>query len=411
MKLINEQRAGLAKELGERGVALVVTLLVISLLSVVGVMFLTLSLTENTIAHNEVNATKAFNLAEAAVALAKQTLKNSADWDTELAAAQPFPCPILVPASLGGCSYRIENDAADAGGPTDDTNDIVVIKATGQLQSATRVIEVVVTQTTTSSLFPNAVFGVLEVNISGDAELDSFDSRVGPYDPANPGSAADAGTNGDIYLSGPSQVNGDATAGGTVDIIGAATVTGTVTSGAPHTVSLPPVTPCGPPWSDGTGLSGNYDYNPFAGKLEVQGNDNVTVANGTYCFSSIDMKGYSSLTPNGPVEIYLTYQADFSGESVVNTTANAANLAIKSSYVGEGDGINFSGDTQAYMTVYCPDCKIDLSDNSNIFGAIVGVVVVVHGSTAIHYDEALGASGGGGGGLQVFQVSSWKEVY
>ena len=404
MRMQERMREMLRPIAEERGVALVIALLSMILLSIMGVTFLSMSGTETMIASNAVNSSRAFYLTEAAVSLAKQTLRTSANWDNELAAS-PFTCP----ASIDGCSYQILNDAADPGGPTDDTNDTVLIRATGQIQSATRVIEVAVTQMANPSLFPNAVFGVLLVNISGDAELDSFDSRVGPYDPANPGSAGDAGSNGDIDLSGPSEVNGDATAGGTADIVAPATVTGTVTSGAPP-VSVPPVTPCGPPWSDGTGLSGTYTYNPVDGQLVVDG-DNITVANGTYCFSSIDMKGNSSLTPNGPVKINLTYQADFTGGSVVNTTANAANLAITSSFSGAGDGLTFSGDTQAYMTVYCPECKIDISGNSKIYGAIVGEVIVARGSTAIHYDEALGVSGGAGGGGWVFQVSSWKEVY
>ncbi len=404
MRMQERMREMLRPIAEERGVALVIALLSMILLSIMGVTFLSMSGTETMIASNAVDSSRAFYLTEAAVSLAKQTLRTSANWDNELAAS-PFTCP----ASIDGCSYQILNDAADPGGPTDDTNDTVLISATGQIQSATRVIEVAVTQTATPSLFPNAVFGVAKVEISGDAKIDSFDSRVGPYDPGNPGSAGDAGSNGDIDVLGLSEVNGDATAGGTVDITAPATVTGTVTTGAPP-VSVPPVTPCGPPWSDGTGLSGTYTYNPVDGTLVVD-DQNITFANGTYCFSSIDMKGNSSLTPNGPVEIYLTYQADFSGGSVVNTTANAANLAIKSSFSGAGDGLIFSGDTQAYMTVYCPECKTDVSGNSKIYGAIVGVAIVLSGSTEIHYDEALGVSGGAGGGGGGLQVSSWKEVY
>ncbi len=159
VKLIHEQRAVLAKELGERGVALVVTLLVITLLSMVGIMFLTLSLTENTIAYNEVKAAVAFNLTEAGVALAKQTLRNTPDWDTLLSdPPTTTACPALVPASTGSCSFTIVNDTCayygkapgcpegDPGGPTDDTDDLVIIKATGQSQTAAREVHVALTR-------------------------------------------------------------------------------------------------------------------------------------------------------------------------------------------------------------------------------------------------------------------------
>ncbi len=128
----------------ERGVAMIVALLVMVLLSVLGLSFLGMSATETAIASNEVSFAQSFYLAEAGFALAKRTLMDSTDWDTELAAPQPFPCPAVVPAGDGGCSYRIENDAADPGGPTTDTDGILVITATGQFQTAARESVVVV---------------------------------------------------------------------------------------------------------------------------------------------------------------------------------------------------------------------------------------------------------------------------
>jgi Tfp pilus assembly protein PilX len=148
----------------ERGMALVVALMVMILLSLLGVSFLGMSAIENTIAANEVHAAQAFHLAEAGVALANRTLKDSANWTLELAAAQPFPCPVLVPAAFGGCSYRIENDAVDGGGPLVDSNNTVVIRASGQFQTATRQVEVVVSRPNTS-LFRNALFAVEYVEL------------------------------------------------------------------------------------------------------------------------------------------------------------------------------------------------------------------------------------------------------
>ncbi|MCZ6551047.1 MAG: PilX N-terminal domain-containing pilus assembly protein [candidate division NC10 bacterium] len=204
MKLVNEQRAVLPKELGERGVALVVTLLVITLLSLVGFAFLTLSVTENTIAHNEVNATRAFNLAEAGVALAKQTLRNTPDWDTPLSdPPTTTACPALVPASTGGCSFTIVNDTCayyekapgcpegDPGGPTDDTNNIVIIKVTGQSQTAAREVHVAFTRINDIPAPPAPLLSVgVSSNVSFDGTAFSIDGNnwIPPSDGGSPAS-------------------------------------------------------------------------------------------------------------------------------------------------------------------------------------------------------------------------------
>jgi hypothetical protein len=86
------------------------------------------------------NSVTAFNLAEAGVSIAKQTLKNSSNWNILLAASQPFVCPSLVLSGGGGCIYRIENDAGDGGGPTTDTNNTVVVKVTGQYRGSNKEI-------------------------------------------------------------------------------------------------------------------------------------------------------------------------------------------------------------------------------------------------------------------------------
>ncbi|MBW8057813.1 MAG: hypothetical protein FVQ86_07320 [candidate division NC10 bacterium] len=179
MRPMREYRAVFQQELGERGVALVVTLLVISLLSLVGFAFLTLSVTENTIAYNDVNAAKAFNLTEAGVALAKQTLRNTPDWDTLLSdPPTTTACPALVPASTGGCSYRIENDTADPGGPTDDTDDLVIIKATGQSQTAAREVHVALTRINGIPAPPASLLSVgVSTNVSFNGNAFTIDGN------------------------------------------------------------------------------------------------------------------------------------------------------------------------------------------------------------------------------------------
>lgn len=124
----------------ERGIALVIALLAMVILSILGVTFLSMSATEIAIASNEVDASRAFFLTEAGTAVAKRTLRGTADWDTVLSdPPTTIACPTIVPASLGVCSYRIVNDTAvDPGGPANDTNNLVIIEATGLSRTAAR---------------------------------------------------------------------------------------------------------------------------------------------------------------------------------------------------------------------------------------------------------------------------------
>ncbi|MFQ5847582.1 MAG: pilus assembly PilX N-terminal domain-containing protein [Candidatus Methylomirabilales bacterium] len=129
--------------LGERGSVLVIALLLTTVLSILGLSFLTVSGQDIFIAYNETHLSQAFYLAEAGVAEAQRILRDSNNWDNELTAAQPFSCPAgLVSATDGGCTFTVENDSADPGGPTNDTNDLVVVKATGTFRNALSEVDV-----------------------------------------------------------------------------------------------------------------------------------------------------------------------------------------------------------------------------------------------------------------------------
>ncbi len=125
----------------ERGMVLSVALMLLLTLAVIGSVSLVMTRVDLKISGNYKTGTVAFSLAESGITIAKAVLRNSSNWSTELAAAQPFACPNLVPPSDGGCTYLIENDAADSGGPTTDTNNTVVVTATGQYGGSTKEVE------------------------------------------------------------------------------------------------------------------------------------------------------------------------------------------------------------------------------------------------------------------------------
>jgi hypothetical protein len=144
MDLLSRKQLGVSR--GEQGSVLVIALLFASILTIMGVSFITISGTDISIVFNETNHSQAFYLAEAGIAEGTRVLRDSNDWDNQLGAPQPFPCPGMVPAADGGCTFRVENDAADPGGPANDTNDVVVVRATGTFRNAAKEVDIGLTR-------------------------------------------------------------------------------------------------------------------------------------------------------------------------------------------------------------------------------------------------------------------------
>ena len=74
--------------------------------------------------------------------------------------------------------------------------------------------------------------------------------------------------------------------------------------------------------------------------------------------------------------------------SISNTTNNAANLKVSSSYTGSS-GVSVSGGTSTYFSVYAPGTAVSISGSSHVFGAILGKSFTSSGNAKHHYDTAL----------------------
>lgn len=154
---------------GERGSALVLSLIVLMTVSGLALAFLSLSALEPRIARNLGDAARARWLADAGLEVGYAALVGAADaddsWSGLLAgatAAEPWVAlPGLAGAALPGLSaaagtytvlVRNDADAGDAaltGEPADaavarDTNGVVIMRSTGAFNAAARTLEVVV---------------------------------------------------------------------------------------------------------------------------------------------------------------------------------------------------------------------------------------------------------------------------
>lgn len=265
---------------------------------------------------------------------------------------------------------------------------------------AVRSVETIVL-VTANPLFPYAMFGNESVTLSGNANTDSYNSSVGPYNSATAGSNGDVGTNGisagNVSLSGNASVNGDVYVGTGGDPNTVITMTGnsTITGGPPSALNTPqPMTPVTVPG----GLTNQ-------GNLSISGNNTVTLPGGTYLYSSVSISGNGGLNFTGPVTLYLTGQLSVSGNGIGTVSNLPPGLLI---HVQGSGNVNFSGNANFYGAVYAPESDISISGNGAFYGATIGKKITNSGNGGVHYDEALQNVGGGAGG-QV-QVLSWQDL-
>jgi len=255
------------------------------------------------------------------------------------------------------------------------------------------------------SLFLCALCGKEGVTLSGGSQTDSFDSRKLPYTILTAGSEGDVLSNGNILLSGvTTRVKGNAVAGGSVLKIGA-TVSGASMSGAPLRPYLP-VSPCGPPYSTGVGITGGI-YDPTTGQLRGSGVVPIVLAPGSYCFSSIDLSGgVSTLAISGPVTISLTAHSLLTGGGIQNPTLVTENLKIFSSVSSVKGGLDIAGGPLVYMAVYAPNARVVVSGSGDLYGSVVGATVSAATGAKFHYDKRLKDNQDGG-----IVMVTWREVF
>ena len=380
-----------------RGAALVAVLLLMGTLVALLSTAMGFSNVDMQVTGSFERGTVAFYTAKAGIAHAQSVMGDGSAFDTFLVGADGMAntaddgvLSFGQSVPFGSGAYQVlvtDNDDGD-GNLLVDADQRVLVTSTGRMIDAKREVRTVVAH---QSAFRFCVFGDDDVDLRGGTRLDSYNSDDGPY-PNGPGDEGHVGSNEEIGLDGGvTMVNGDAIAGGLISDPHH-NITGDIKTGAAHN-SLRPVPVCGPPYSDGTGITGG-EYDLLTGVLETGAPpSNITLNAGTYCFSSINLSANRQLSPNGQVLIFLTDQTDLRGGSVTNPAGNPGDLRILSSYANPNTGIwgvEINGNAQARFLLYAPQSNILVSGNSTVYGAVIGHEVRIPGGASIHCDQALG---------------------
>ena len=378
---------------GQEGIALVITLLVMTLLLIMGSAFMSISSTETLIAINERNRVQAYHLAEAGAERAIAQLTANSGYVGTI--------PQNADVNLGPGSYRVDVCPPRCSPPAitapADPNQRIIV-AMGCVRnctppSATSRVEVRVQP---ASPFRFAAYGLGVTGLQDGVLMDSYDSAVGDY-PSGPASQAHIGSNGNVVLWTGSTVKGNAQAVGTVTLGSGSTIQGTTTAPAPSvtflTVDTTPPTPPAP-------------------NLSVANGAAATLSAGTYYFNTIDVGTGATLNITGPVVIYMTGTFHAQSGAMINATAASTrkptDLLIFSSKAGQDAVKGYDGGGQFRGAIYALGAEVEFSAGWTVYGSLVGDQIDLEDGVQFHYDLALARSGTPGGGFRP-TAGSWQE--
>ncbi len=405
--------------LKEEGIALVITLLVMTLLLIMGTAFLSISSTETLISINERKRLQAFHLAEAGAEWAIATLNLDGGYGGTTK-DQPLG-PDGASDPIGTYSVTVCPPVCAGAPPGSPTQRIITatgcVYDCGTPSSARAQVEVVVEEE--ASPFQFAMLGMESVNLDDRVVVDSYDSTLGDYDSDTAGAEGHIHSNGDIILRKDNTVNGNAQAGGSGSCGGGNQIgdplqpcdpvdpADSITEGvSPVTV----VTDISYPAynSDPAGISppGAYDTSTY--DLTVNPDQIVTLDPGTYSFNRITLGTNATLDVTGPVTIYMTGKFNAQGGAEINASEipTTTNLLIFSSVSGV-DAIKMEkGGGKFYGAIYARDGEVEFNGGGwKIYGAILADKIRIKNDARFHYDVALARA--------KFRPSAgtWRELF
>jgi len=378
----------------ERGSALLISLCLLGMLTLIAIAAVQTSTTDIDLSFNRLNSDKAFYIAEAGARRAMAQIESDPTWNTG-----------YTSVNFGGGDYSVTVEDS-----TTDTTlaDTVLITATGRHFECVASVEIMLAPGVVHP-FQHAMFADDDVDIRNSMQTDSYNSDSGTYWATRLTQEGDVGSNGTISVNNGAFIGGDVatsqTGGATVN--GGATVTGTISSDAPQQ-DLDIVPQSEFDWaaannSAPSGLSGTYSFDPSTDAFQSTGN--VVLSSGVYYFSSLILKNSSALTvaPGANVTIYVSGDIELKNSSSVNNGGKPSDLIIYS----QGD-LTLKNSGNIYAVFYSPDGDCDLRNSGEFYGSIVANTIIGHNSSNFHYDRQLGSiTRDGSGDLDAI---AWREL-
>lgn len=416
------------------GNAMIVTLMVMAILSIVGVNAITISTNEQKITTNVETQKASFYDADSGVQFALASLENGLIAGTAN----------VLPANVGDTvTFITDPDDPDDPHATPDgfsfeISDIEMIAvtpnfnvysftSTGHSQNAYREADTVINvrfRRGNSSAITFAAFADTKLDTKSSGTTLSYDSSSPDPTKNNPGSAlfatthqADVGSNDWLVTHNGASIDGDGIFGEQDD--GSATTDGIHDPSdfygtAPVNVGRIDPDPLGINTANGeynpttySAVNDNAAYatingNPVVGNTIITNNGNTVTLTGkpggsNFYFTKVDLKNSVTMninTTNGPVNIFLDGSGAASG--VIFDSKNSTTINITPGtptdftiYSNSTQKINFKHNSEFSGFVYAPFGSIDMKNSSSVYGALWGNNIDIKNSGTLYYDEAL----------------------
>ena len=234
-----------------------------------------------------------------------------------------------------------------------------------------------------------SIVGMNSISMTLNSYTDSYNSSVAPYNSASPNHKGSIASNGNINLSGSVKVDGDARAGvgktttasGSAKVSGLNAPLGTVMTYP--SASLP---------SSYTDLG---DVNISSGTTSIPG--------GTYLIHNLTLSGTAHIIWTGPTVLYIQNSYTVTNNVQIDTYQNIPSNRVLN-FLPTCTTAIWNGTNVCTGDLYAPDTDFTIGGNVEMFGRILAKSISHSGGGGMHYDEALGAPGGGATGSSITLV-------
>lgn len=363
----------------QHGGALLISIAIMLMLSVVAIMAVNRSTSDLVLSHNVSDMDAAFYVAEAGAKRAFVDINVANDWRDGYA-----------DESFGGGTYTVVliDSAITAG--LDDT---VIIRSEGYV----REIEAWVELWTAPEYYHPFTWGMFAgsgINFDQATCTDSYNSDSGSYFETVLEEGGSIGTNGDISTSKLVTIGGDASTaiGGSITLGTGSVVLGD-TSTTMDSVILDIIPKEEYDWAEAnseviSGMSGfDYTYDPVTKSLTTMADGNVVLQSGVYFFSSITLAQSSDilLAPDAQVTIYVTGNITLGQYSTINEGGFPSGLQIYS----QGDSLQFDQYNVFCAAFYGPNATIQYDQTTEVYGSLVADYIQLDSGACFHYDRDL----------------------
>lgn len=258
-----------------------------------------------------------------------------------------------------------------------------------------------------SNLTPWTTMAVSDgISIDNSGQMDSFDSRLGPYGGGNIAAEAVMSTNSisndKIRLRHDAIVNGDLLAGpgantsAVIKVQNNAVVTGDIAT-LDEVLAIPTLSPpsdTGPDLGNLNVSSGalvwassrHYQDVNLSGDTILEISGDITV----YCEGEVEFSDSAQVRvlPNSSLTLYATGRVRFGDDTLANVYG-ADPSKLKIYMLGTNDHLDLLQNAQVYAIGVNPGGQLHVRGASDFHGVFAGQAIHIHETGAVHQDSAL----------------------